>query len=74
MPKEPFEQYSSIFKDMFNLPYLSSGGDQSDVKPIHLEGILKDDFHAFLSVLSSLHFEAVTMDKETDKIIFVIAK
>ncbi len=73
-----FERYSTIFKKMFNLdddhglPKDASGGDSTPM--INLEGIATDDFHSFLSVLSSLHFESVMKDKGAGMVNFVVVK
>ncbi len=54
---------------MFSLPP-GSGGEV----PLVLEGIQKDDFRAFLTVLSSLHYESVTAEGSKAKTIFIVAR
>jgi len=76
-PRELFELYSEVFKDMFSLPTLddSQADGERDSKPLYLEGISKDDFHAFLTVLSSLHYESVTKGvMKPGKATFIVAK
>ena len=61
---------------MFSLPISSdelADGDR-DSAPLVLEGIKKEDFRAFLSVLSSLHYESVMRDALKGKNVFIIAR
>ncbi|KAH0830150.1 hypothetical protein J3R83DRAFT_1498 [Lanmaoa asiatica] len=53
VPREPFEQESTAFGDMFLLPTGDTQDEEgkSDDNPIHLTGIEKDEFVQFLSVL-----------------------
>jgi len=76
VPRDLLELYSDVFKDMFSLPKSDNeppDGERNN-KPLVLEGIQKDDFRTFLTVLSSLHYESVTKGGGEDKIIFVIAR
>ncbi|KLO04673.1 hypothetical protein SCHPADRAFT_1003234 [Schizopora paradoxa] len=75
VPKELLETSSSVFKDMFGLPVRKNEAPdgERDSAPLTLEGIKKEDFRAFLSVLSSLHYETVTKRGEARKGTFVIA-
>ncbi|KLO04619.1 hypothetical protein SCHPADRAFT_809294, partial [Schizopora paradoxa] len=61
VPRELLETYSNVYKDMFNLPISSDEppDGERDGAPLILEGIKKEDFRAFLSVLSSLHYESL---------------
>jgi len=52
VPRKPFETESVVFQDMFSLP--SDGQEQdgtSDARPLYLDGVKKEDFRLFLSVL-----------------------
>jgi len=75
-PRELFEQYSVVFKDMFSLPSLDGElqDGERDGKPLVLEGIKKDDFRAFLTVLSCLHYESMASNASKDRTVFVVAR
>ncbi|KLO04617.1 hypothetical protein SCHPADRAFT_947573 [Schizopora paradoxa] len=68
-PRELFEMYSEVFKDMFSLPKVEDGQSEgeSDDKPLFLDGILKDDFHAFLTALSAFDYESTVKDTKGRK-------
>ncbi|KAI6046753.1 hypothetical protein EDC04DRAFT_2887608 [Pisolithus marmoratus] len=53
VPREPFQQESEVFRDMFSLPQGDSlvVEGSSDEKPIRLDGTNKDDFEQLLKVL-----------------------
>jgi len=76
VPRELFELYSEVFRDMFDLPKSKNDvpDGERDNKPLVLEGIHKEDFRAFLTALSSLHQEAMTKDGGEGKPIFLVAR
>lgn len=53
MPRIYFERQSDVFKGMFTCPSGSQVAPEgaSDERPIHLEGVKKNDFRTFLRVL-----------------------
>ena len=72
-PRELFEIYSEVFKDMFSLPKVENAEGETDDKPLFLDGILKDDFHAFLTALSAFDYET-TLKGKPGKVKFVVAR
>ena len=64
---------SPIFKDMFSLPKVENAEGETDDKPLFLDGILKDDFHAFLTALSAFDYES-TLKGKPGKVKFVVAR
>ncbi|KAG6824887.1 hypothetical protein H0H92_005518 [Tricholoma furcatifolium] len=60
VPRHHFEQDSSVFRDMFNLPcaegVLPEG--ETDENPINLEAITKEEFFSFLEVICPKHFQS----------------
>jgi len=59
VPQELLENHSELFRTMFTLP---PGGEESEEgrsesKPLYLDGVKKDDFRHFLSVLAVLNYE-----------------
>lgn len=50
---EPFQQESTVFRDMFSMPQGSQNmvEGQSDDKPIRLDGVTKNDFEQLLKAL-----------------------
>ncbi len=73
VPRELFETYSEVFQNMFSLPGASDSNSDApqdgdgDDKPLFLDGIKKEDFRSFLTVLSARHYEAVTTGKVAGK-------
>jgi len=53
VPIEPFEQESTVFRDMFSMPQGSQDTVEglSDDKPIRLDGVTKHDFEQLLKAL-----------------------
>ena len=64
---------SAYFKDMFSLPKVENAEGETDDKPLFLDGILKDDFHAFLTALSAFDYES-TLKGKPGKVKFVVAR
>ena len=50
---EPFQQESTVFRDMFSMPQGSQNMVEglSDDKPIRLDGVAKNDFEQLLKAL-----------------------
>ncbi|KLO04620.1 hypothetical protein SCHPADRAFT_896892 [Schizopora paradoxa] len=76
VPRELLETYSDVYKDMFKFPVANDepADGERDSAPLVLDGIKKEDFRAFLSVLSSLHYESMTKSEQTEKNVFIIAR
>jgi len=74
VPRELHELYSDVFKDMFSLPQSDNDlpDGERDNKPLVLEGIRKDDFRAFLTVLSSLHYTSMAKDGGEDTVMLYV--
>jgi len=53
VPRHPFEQESEVFRDMFGLPIVKGAipDGLSDEQPLHLEGIMKEDFRQLLRIM-----------------------
>ncbi|KAG6805297.1 hypothetical protein H0H92_015924, partial [Tricholoma furcatifolium] len=53
VPRHHFEQDSSVFRDMFNLPCAEGvpPEGETDKNPIYLEKITKEEFSSFLEVI-----------------------
>ncbi|TDL18867.1 hypothetical protein BD410DRAFT_792853 [Rickenella mellea] len=68
VPRIFFETQSAIFKNMFMLPNGVENHDpegSSDANPIHLEGVKRKDFAAFLKLLIPLNpLDPIHLEKE----------